>query len=71
MSFSTSIFWVQVHELPDLWKSKSNLHKIGAIAGKVLELDFAGDGGDAWKRFIHIQVEFEVASLLVPGFFSS
>lgn len=69
VSFSYSVFWVQVHRLPKIWKSKSNLQMIGALAGNVIEVDFVGKGGGVWKKFIRIKVEVNVANPIAPGFF--
>ncbi|KAF3945993.1 hypothetical protein CMV_027689 [Castanea mollissima] len=65
----TSTFWVQVHGLPVLWRSPSNLRKIGEKAGKVIEIELAGENGGAWKRFTRIQVEVELLQPLMPGIF--
>ncbi|KAK9983825.1 hypothetical protein SO802_033350 [Lithocarpus litseifolius] len=59
VSFATSTFWVQVHGLPALWQSSDNLRKIGSKVGSVLEIEFAGSGGEVWRRFSRIQVEYE------------
>ena len=47
--FSTSTFWVQVHDLPDLWRSPANIRRLGEKAGKVVEVDFAGEGSFGYK----------------------
>uniref|UniRef100_A0A2N9J510 Reverse transcriptase zinc-binding domain-containing protein n=1 Tax=Fagus sylvatica TaxID=28930 RepID=A0A2N9J510_FAGSY len=43
---------VQVHGLPLNRQNEANLKKIGAMMGKVLDVDLVGRGGDGWKRFI-------------------
>ena len=67
--FTTSTLWVQVHGLPELWRSTENLRLIGGKVGSVVEVDLAGDGGRTWKRFIRIQIEVEVHRPLLPGIF--
>lgn len=67
--FSTSTFWVQVHGLPELWKSPSNLRRLGEKVGSVIDLDLAGEGGGAWRKFIRIQVEVDLLRPLMPGIF--
>ncbi|XP_075659200.1 uncharacterized protein LOC142629097 [Castanea sativa] len=41
----------------------------GEKAGKVIEIDLAGENGGAWKRFTRIQVEVELLQPLMPGIF--
>ena len=40
----SSQLWVQVLNLPIEYISKENAQNIGALLGKVLEVDFSGDG---------------------------
>ena len=67
--FSTSTFWIQVHDLPDLWRSPTNLRRIGEKARKVVEVDYAEEGDGSWRRFIRIQVEVDLLQPLMPGTF--
>ena len=67
--FSTLTFWVQVHDLLDLWRSPTNLRRLGEKAGKVVEVDYAGEGDGSQRRFIRIQVEVDLFQPLMPGIF--
>ena len=67
--FSTSTFQVQVHDLLELCKSPINLRKLGEKAGKVVEVDYAGDGDGSWKRFILIQAKVDLLQPLMLGIF--
>lgn len=67
--FTSSAFWVQVHGLPDLWRSLNNLWLLEGKAGNVIVVDLDGEGGGSWKRFIRIQVEIELNRPLIPSIF--
>ena len=47
INFESSAFWARVHSLPELWRSPNNLRLLGEKAGKVMEVDLAGEGGGA------------------------
>ena len=65
----SSQLWVQVHNLPIEYISKENAQNIGALLGKVLEVDFSSDGLVCMSRFLRVKVEFEVSKSLKSGFF--
>ena len=69
MDFSKTTLWIQVHGLPSLWLSEANLRSIGTMAGEVLELDLAGEGGSEWRRFTRIKTDIDVAQPLLLGVF--
>ena len=69
VDFSKSVVWVQVHGLPSLWLSEVNLRTIDTMAGEVLELDLAGEGGAQWRRFIRIKVNIDIEQPLHPRVF--
>ena len=50
VDFTTSTFWVQIHGIPSLWITESNIRKIGAHIGHVLEVDLVGEPGGSWKK---------------------
>ena len=49
--------------------SKENAKEIGALVGKVVEVDFTGDGKVCMGQFLRVKVEFEVAKPLKSGFY--
>ena len=59
IEFNSSTIWVQIHGLPFLWQFEENLRNIRAKVGKVVELDFTGDGGGDWRRFTRIRIEVD------------
>ena len=69
VDFSTSTFWVQIHGLPTLWRLESNLRRIGAHIGQVLEIDIMGEPDGNWKKFLHIRVDIQNEKPLILGFF--
>ena len=67
--FTTSAFWVQVHGLPELWRSPNNLRLISGKVGNVVKVDLVRDRGGMWKRFICIQIEVKLNRPLIPTIF--
>ena len=49
--------------------SKVNGEEIGALVGKVVEVDFTGDGKLCMSQFLRVKVDFEVAKPLKSGFY--
>ena len=69
VDFSTTSFWLQIHNLPFLWCTEDNIRKIGSTIGRVNDVDFTGDGAEPWKRFIRLNVDIPIDSPLIPGIF--
>nr|POF06470.1 hypothetical protein CFP56_57442 [Quercus suber] len=69
VDFSTTSFWLQIHNLPILWCTEDNIRKIGSTLGKVTEVDFTGDRAEPWKKFTCINVDIPIDSPLIPGIF--
>ena len=69
IDFSFIQLWVQVHNLPIEYMLKENTENIGALLGKVLEVDFTGDELVCMSHFLRIKVELEVSKPLKSGFF--
>ena len=64
VDFSSLQIWVQIHGLPIEYMSKENAEKIGALVGKVVEVDFTGDGKVCISQFLRVKVEFDVAKTI-------
>lgn len=53
-TWSLELDWREVDSsssLPTLRKLDNNIREIGLSAGRVLEVDFVGDGGGIWRKF--------------------
>nr|POE51181.1 hypothetical protein CFP56_49398 [Quercus suber] len=68
VDFSTTEFWIQVHNLPLDRQSKENLLKIGSIADRAMETDFIGSNEGVWRRYIQVRVEVDINCSLALGF---
>ena len=65
VDFSTSTIWIQIHGLPNLWRTEDNLKRIGSKIGSVVDVDLIGDFGGVWKKFIMATVEADLTSSLM------
>ena len=61
--------WVQVYNLPTLWRTEENLRKIRSRVGVVLEVDLIGELGGMWRKFIRLRVEMDTSNPLIPSVF--
>lgn len=69
VDFSSSALWIQIPDLPNMWRTEENIKKIGSKAGSVIDVDLTGDPSGAWKKFIRVRVEFNIANPLLLGIF--
>ena len=54
VDFSSLHIWVQIHGLPIEYMSKENAEDISALVGKVVEVDFTGDGKLCMSQFLRV-----------------
>jgi hypothetical protein len=66
MKFSTSPFWVQVHDMPLICMTKGVGEKIGESMGIFEDVDVAGDGA-GWGRCLRIRVNIDIKKPLDRG----
>ena len=69
VEFSSFALWIQIHGLPSLWRTEENIKKIGSKAGSVSDIDLTGDPSNAWKKFIRVRAEVNIANPLFLGIF--
>lgn len=68
IEFSTSSFWVQIHDLTLRNMTRTSAVAIGLGLGKLLEVENFEDSGMLCRSYLRIQVEFDVSKPLKPGF---
>ena len=66
MSFNSSPFWVQLHNVPLGMMLKENTEGIGSTIGKVEELDVPVSG-QGYGRFLRVRVKVEIGQPLYRG----
>jgi hypothetical protein len=66
MDFTTSPFWIQVHDMPLLCMTKGVGTKIGNSLGELHEVDVAGDGV-GWGRCLRMRVTIDLTSPIERG----
>ncbi len=69
LDFTKSTFWVQIHGLPMLWKTKDNIDKIGQKIGYVLDIDLISEPFIQWRKFVRVRVELDTTKPLKKGLF--
>ncbi|MDV3166689.1 MAG: DUF4283 domain-containing protein, partial ['Waltheria sp.' little leaf phytoplasma] len=68
IDFSTTEFWVQVHNLPPNKKSEENLFRIGSLFKGTVSLDFKESSEASWNVFERVKVVLDVEQPLKSGF---
>ena len=66
MSFNSSPFWVQLHNVPLSFMSNENAEEIGSTIGKVEEVDVPVSG-QGYGRFLRVKVKVEIGQPLCRG----
>lgn len=66
MTFNSSVFWVQIHDMPLVCMTKSVGTKIGASMGAVEEVEVEEDG-IGWGRYLRIRVHVDLTKPLEWG----
>jgi hypothetical protein len=66
IDFSTSPFWIQVHDMPLLCMTKGVGTKIGNSLGTLHDVDVAGDGV-GWGRCLRIRVTIDLTNPIERG----
>lgn len=66
ITFSSSPFWIQIHDLPLICVTRGVGLKIGESLGEVLEVDVPGDGR-GWGRNLRIRVILDLCKPLERG----
>lgn len=64
----TGVFWVQLHGITPLNMTMMVAKKVGALVGRVLEVDQA-NGVDCIGRFFRVRIRFDVGQPLMRGTF--
>ncbi|XVF36692.1 hypothetical protein REPUB_Repub19eG0079400 [Reevesia pubescens] len=68
LDFSTSDFWVHVHNLPLAYLTKPNAMKIASVFENVVEIDWEGDKDIMWSGYLRMKVTVRVDDPLKIGF---
>ncbi|KAM7464937.1 hypothetical protein LguiB_012499 [Lonicera macranthoides] len=68
MDFSTSPFWVQLHNFPIHKRSHGNISKIAGLLGELIDIDQRGLIDGAFRNFVRVRVDIKVNNPLKKGF---
>ncbi|XVF26647.1 hypothetical protein REPUB_Repub14bG0036000 [Reevesia pubescens] len=68
IDFSTSDFWVQVHNLPLAYLTNDNAMKIASVFDKLVEIDRDGNDNVIWNGFLRLKVSVKVDEPLKMSF---
>jgi hypothetical protein len=66
MDFNHALFWVHVHDMPFLCMTREVGLRIGALLGKVVDVDVTGDDV-GWGRSLRIRIHLPLSSPLERG----
>lgn len=66
VSFDTTSFWIQIHNLPLSRMNRANAHAIGSTIGKVEQVD-ASLAGECHGRYLRVRVNIRIDQPLCRG----
>ncbi|CAL1374668.1 unnamed protein product [Linum trigynum] len=69
VKFQTIEFWVQVHNLPEAYRSEGNISMMERMFHRVVDIDKAAIQAQIYRKFIRIFVEIDVSKSLPDGFY--
>ncbi|CAL1410409.1 unnamed protein product [Linum trigynum] len=70
VSFKCVEFWVQVHSLPEAYRTEGNLSMVERMFHRVIEIDRVALQAQIYIRYVRVFVEIDTTKPLLDGFYS-
>ncbi|CAL1378967.1 unnamed protein product [Linum trigynum] len=69
INFNNAEFWIQVHNLPEVFRTEGNISMVKSMFNCVIDLDRSALDAQLYKRFARVFVEANTKKPLLDGFY--
>ncbi|CAL1411807.1 unnamed protein product [Linum trigynum] len=69
ISFKMVEFWVQIHNLPEAYRTENNIAMVSRMFHKVIEIDQAAFQAQIYRKFVRVFVEIDTSKTIPDGFY--
>ncbi|CAL1396971.1 unnamed protein product [Linum trigynum] len=69
ISFKMVDFWVQIHHLPEAYRSESNIAMVSRMFHQIIDIDRAALQSQIYRKYVRVFVQVDTSKPLPDGFY--
>ncbi|CAL1413719.1 unnamed protein product [Linum trigynum] len=62
-------FWIQIHNLPEAYRSENNIAMVSRMFHKIIEIDRAALQSQIYRKFVRVFVQVDTSKPIPDGFY--